>query len=283
MSKVAIITDSTSYIPEHIRNEKNIVMIPLNVIFGNETYKEEAEIRVDDFYDMVGREEALPKTSQPSIGELVGLLEELSLKYEEAVMITLSSGISGTYQSAVAAGDMVEGIKLHVFDSEISCSPQGFYVLKAAELADVGSSGEEIMYHLQQVKDRGIPAYFLVDDLNHLHRGGRLNTAQLFVGNLLQIKPILHFDDKKIVPFEKVRTKKKALKRIFDLMDESLDVNDKVTISVIHAKREDDAIEIAAELREKFVNADVSISYFGPVIGTHLGEGSLGITWLKEM
>jgi DegV family protein with EDD domain len=283
MSKVAVITDSTSYIPEHIRSEKNIVMIPLNVIFDNETYKEEAEIKVDDFYDMVGREEALPKTSQPSIGELVGLLEELSLKYEEAVMITLSSGISGTYQSAVAAGDMVEGIKLHVFDSEISCSPQGFYVLKAADLADVASSGEEIMNHLQQIKDRGIPAYFLVDDLNHLHRGGRLNTAQLFVGNLLQIKPILHFDDKKIVPFEKVRTKKKALKRIFDLMDESLDVNDKVTISVIHAKREDDAIEIAAELREKFVNADVSISYFGPVIGTHLGEGSLGITWLKEM
>jgi DegV family protein with EDD domain len=283
MSKVAIITDSTSYIPEHIRNEKNIVMIPLNVIFGNETYKEEAEIKVDDFYDMVGREEALPKTSQPSIGELVGLLEELSLKYEEAVMITLSSGISGTYQSAVAAGDMVEGIKLHVFDSEISCSPQGFYVLKAAELAEVGASGEEIMNHLQLIKDRKIPAYFLVDDLNHLHRGGRLNTAQLFVGNLLQIKPILHFDDKKIVPFEKVRTKKKALKRIFDLMDESLDVDDKVTISVIHARREDDAIEIAAELREKFVNADVSISYFGPVIGTHLGEGSLGITWLKEM
>jgi DegV family protein with EDD domain len=122
----------------------------------------------------------------------------------------------------------------------------------------------------------------LVDDLNHLHRGGRMNTAQLFVGNLLQIKPILHFEDKKIVPFEKVRTKKKALKRIFDLMDEDLKVDEKVTISVIHAKREDDAVEIAEELRGKFVNADVSISYFGPVIGTHLGEGSLGITWIKE-
>jgi DegV family protein with EDD domain len=282
MSKVAVITDSTSYIPEHIRSEKNIVMIPLNVIFDNETYKEEAEIKVDDFYEMVSREEKLPKTSQPAIGELVELLEELSKNYDEAVMITLSSGISGTYQSAVAAGEMVEDINLHVFDSEISCSPQAFYVLKAAELASQGANGYDIMNELLQMKNNGIPAYFLVDDLNHLHRGGRLNTAQLFVGNLLQIKPILHFDDKKIVPFEKVRTKKKALKRIFDLMDEDLKADDKATISVIHAKRENDAVEIAGELREKFVNADVSISYFGPVIGTHLGEGSLGITWIKE-
>jgi DegV family protein with EDD domain len=109
-----------------------------------------------------------------------------------------------------------------------------------------------------------------------------LNIAQLVVGNLLQIKPILHFDDKKIVPFEKVRTKKKALKRIFDLMDENLKADEKASISVIHAKREEEAVEIAEELRAKFVNADVSISYFGPVIGTHLGEGSLGITWIKE-
>ncbi|WP_416729638.1 DegV family protein [Fictibacillus sp. JL2B1089] len=282
MSKVAVITDSTSYIPEHIRNEKNIVMISLNVVFDKETYKEEAEIKADDFYDMVGKEEALPKTSQPAIGELVELLEELSQNYDEAVMITLSSGISGTYQSAVAAGEMVEGIKLHVFDSEISCSPQAFYVLKAAELASEGSNGYDIMNHLLQMKNNGVPAYFMVDDLNHLHRGGRLNTAQLFVGNLLQIKPILHFEDKKIVPFEKVRTKKKALKRIFDIMDENVKPNDKVKISVIHAKREDEAIEIADELREKFVNADVWVSYFGPVIGTHLGEGSLGITWIKE-
>lgn len=282
MSKVAVITDSTSYIPEHIRNEKNIVMISLNVVFDKETYKEEAEIKADDFYDMVGREEALPKTSQPAIGELVELLEELSQNYDEAVMVTLSSGISGTYQSAVAAGEMVEGIKLHVFDSEISCSPQAFYVLKAAELASEGSNGYDIMNHLLQMKNNGVPAYFMVDDLNHLHRGGRLNTAQLFVGNLLQIKPILHFEDKKIVPFEKVRTKKKALKRIFDIMDENVQPNDKVKISVIHAKREDEAVEIADELREKFTNADVWVSYFGPVIGTHLGEGSLGITWIKE-
>ncbi|KZE64231.1 fatty acid-binding protein DegV [Fictibacillus phosphorivorans] len=282
MSKVAVITDSTSYIPEHIRNEKNIVMIPLNVVFDNETYKEEAEIKADDFYDMVSKEETLPKTSQPAIGELVELLEELSRNYDEAVMITLSSGISGTYQSAVAAGEIVEGIKLHVFDSEISCSPQAFYVLKAAELASEGSNGYDIMNHLLQMKNNGIPAYFVVDDLNHLHRGGRLNTAQLFVGNLLQIKPILHFEDKKIIPFEKVRTKKKALKRIFDIMDENVQPNQKVKISVIHAKREDEAVEIAEELREKFVNADVWVSYFGPVIGTHLGEGSLGITWVKE-
>ncbi|MFC0187346.1 DegV family protein [Fictibacillus aquaticus] len=282
MAKVAIITDSTSYLPENLREEKNIVMIPLNVIINNETYKEEVELSNDDFYDMVGTEGALPKTSQPAIGELVELLEKLSADYDEAVMITLSSGISGTYQSAAAAGGMIEGIKLHVFDSEISCAPQGFYVEKAAEMAAAGSAGDEIMYTLEAMKAQGIPAYFVVDDLNHLHRGGRLNTAQLLVGNFLQIKPILHFEDKKIVPFEKVRTKKKAIKRIYEIMDNDIQPGDDIRVCVIHARREEEAKEILAEILEKYPHADITMSYFGPVIGTHLGEGSLGITWYKK-
>ncbi|MFC7373037.1 DegV family protein [Fictibacillus iocasae] len=282
MAKVAIITDSTSYLPEKLREEKNIVMIPLNVIINNETYKEEVELSNDDFYDMVGSEGALPKTSQPAIGELVELLEKLSNNYDEAVMITLSSGISGTYQSALAAGDMVDSIKLHVFDSEISCAPQGFYVEKAAEMAAAGASGDEIMYTLEAMMAQGIPAYFIVDDLNHLHRGGRLNTAQLLVGNFLQIKPILHFEDKKIVPFEKVRTKKKAIKRIYEIMDQDIQNGDDIRVCVIHARREEEAREIQEEIRELYPNADITMSYFGPVIGTHLGEGSLGITWYKK-
>ncbi|WP_062237750.1 DegV family protein [Fictibacillus sp. FJAT-27399] len=249
MSKVAIMTDSTAYIPEHIRNEKNIVMIPLNVIFGNESYKEEVELNKDDFYGMVGKGGALPKTSQPSIGELA---------------------------------DMVEGIKFHVFDSEISCAPQAFYTYKAVEMAAEGANATEIMEKLNSMKERGIPAYFVVDDLNHLHRGGRMNAAQLLVGNLLQIKPVLHFQDKRIVPFEKIRTKKKAISRIHHLMEQSVKQDESFKVSVIHAQREEEAKEIAADIQERYPNADVAVDYFGPVIGTHLGEGSIGITWMKN-
>ncbi|MED2970951.1 DegV family protein [Fictibacillus sp. B-59209] len=282
MSKVAIMTDSTAYIPEHIRNEKNIVMIPLNVIFGNESYKEEVELNKDDFYGMVGKGGALPKTSQPSIGELADTLERLSKEYDEAIMITLSSGISGTYQSALSAADMVEGIKFHVFDSEISCAPQAFYTYKAVDMAKEGANATEIMEKLNSIKERGIPAYFVVDDLNHLHRGGRMNAAQLLVGNLLQIKPVLHFQDKRIVPFEKIRTKKKAIARIHQLMEQSVKPDESFKVSVIHAQREEEAKEIAADIQGRYPNADVSVDYFGPVIGTHLGEGSIGITWMKN-
>lgn len=282
MSKIAILTDSTAYIPEDVRRDKNIVMIPLNVIFGNETYKEEVEITKEDFYEMVGKSGALPKTSQPSIGELADLLEKLSADYDEAIMVTLSSGISGTYQSALSVADMVEGIKLHVFDSEISCAPQAFYVYTAVEMANAGADGDQIMDKLNAMKKRGIPAYFVVDDLNHLHRGGRMNAAQLLVGNLLQIKPVLHFQDTKIVPFEKIRTKKKAIARIQQLMSQSVTADEEFTVSVIHAQREDEAKSIAAEIQSIYPNAKIAINYFGPVIGTHLGEGSIGITWLKK-
>ncbi|MCK6258686.1 DegV family protein [Fictibacillus sp. KIGAM418] len=282
MSKVAIMTDSTAYIPEHIRNEKNIVMIPLNVIFGNESYKEEVELNKNDFYEMVGKGGALPKTSQPSIGELADTLERLSKDYDEAIMITLSSGISGTYQSALSAADMVEGINFHVFDSEISCAPQAFYTYKAVDMAKEGANATEIMEKLNSIKERGISAYFVVDDLNHLHRGGRMNAAQLLVGNLLQIKPVLHFQDKRIVPFEKIRTKKKAIARIHQLMEQSVKPDESFKVSVINAQREEEAKEIAADIQGRYPSADVSVDYFGPVIGTHLGEGSIGITWMKE-
>ncbi|WP_026679193.1 DegV family protein [Fictibacillus gelatini] len=282
MTKTAIITDSTSYIPESIRKQLNIFMIPLTVTIGEETYKEEVELTKDEFYKKIGKEGALPKSSQPPIGELVQLLEELAKDYDEAVMITLSSGISGTYQSAVSATNMVDTIKLHVFDSEISCAPQGFYVLKAAEMAKNGATAEAIMDELQAMKERGVYGYFVVEDLNHLHRGGRLNAAQLLVGNLLQIKPVLVFKDKKIVPFEKIRTKKKAIKRILDIVGSTVTHEDEFTISIVQAERENEAREIAEGIQEKYPKAQLSIDYFGPVIATHVGEGTIGICWYKH-
>lgn len=279
MSKVAILTDSTAYLPEELRKKHNITMIPLNVVFGVESYREEIDITAAEFYVHVRNTGELPTTSQPAIGLILEELERLSKDYDEAIMVTLSSGISGTYQSAVAASDMVENIKLHVFDSEISCMAQGFYVLKAAEMAEESADAQTIIQALEQAK---VEAYFMVEDLTNLHRGGRLNAAQMVVGNLLQLKPILTFVDKKIVPFEKIRTHKKAINRLYELMSNGVKDAEKVKITVIHANREDEAKEIAAKIQNDFPHAEIIISYFGPVIGTHLGEGGLGIAWLKE-
>lgn len=279
--KTAIVTDSTAYIPKEVREKWNIHMLPLNVVFGNESYQEEIELTTEAFYEQVKEGRELPKTSQPATGVFVELYEQLSKDYDAVVSIHLSSGISGTYQGAVSAGEMVEGIKVYTFDSEVSCMPQGFYVLEAARLANDAQGPEEILERLNELKE-SMKAYFMVDDLSHLQRGGRLSSAQAFVGSLLQVKPVLHFVDKKIVPFEKIRTRKKALKRIFELFAEDAKTGVPMKAVLIHANRYEEANELKAELEAEHPNAEISVSHIGPVIGTHLGEGAIGMGWYKE-
>ncbi|WP_416147319.1 DegV family protein [Salipaludibacillus sp. HK11] len=281
MSKIAIVTDSTAYIPEELRKENAITMVPLNVMFGEEMYQEEVEITTEEFYKKMKQSEELPTTSQPAIGLFEETFQRLAEDHDQIIVITLSSGISGTHQTAIAAGNMTDDVEVHVFDTEVSCMPQGFYVLSAAKMVKEGYDSKKILDHLYNMKNH-MKAYFMADDLNHLHRGGRLNGAQLFVGSLLQIKPVLHFENKVIVPYEKVRTEKRALARIYSLLDSDAKGGTSLDIAVIHANRPDKALEIADELREKYPNANVYISYFGPVIGTHLGERSIGIGWVDS-
>ncbi|MBM0066101.1 DegV family protein [Alkalicoccobacillus gibsonii] len=282
MKKTAIVTDSTAYMTKEHVDEYDIHIIPLNVVIGNEAYQELVDLGTDQFYEEMAATDVLPTTSQPAIGRFVELFEQLKAEgYEDIVTIHLSSKISGTYQTALSAADMVDGIQVAGFDTEISCSPQGYFVIEAAKLADEGKSANEIITRLDQLKQQ-VSAYFMVDDLNHLHRGGRLSGAQRIVGNMLKIKPILHFEEAEIVPYEKVRTEKKALSRIVELLKESAQQKGIAEITVIHANRPDKAEEIRKMLSETHPEAEVTISFFGPVIGTHLGEGSLGIGWRNE-
>lgn len=281
MSKIAIVTDSTAYIPKELRDEHNITMVPLNVNFDEETYKEELEISTEDFYKKMKQIEELPTTSQPAIGLFEEEFQRLAADHDEIIVVTLSSGISGTHQTALAAANMTDGIDIHIFDSEVSCMVQGFYVLAAAKMAEQEFSSKEILNHLYKMKEN-IRAYFIADDLSHLHRGGRLNGAQLFVGSLLQIKPVLHFENKVIVPYEKVRTTKKALAKIYSLLEEDAKDGAVLDITVIHGNCPDKAAEIAKAIEKKYPKSNIYISYFGPVIGTHLGEGSIGIGWVDS-
>lgn len=276
--KTAVLTDSTAYIPEDVRKKWGIHMVPLSVIFGEESYQEEIDITAEEFYSKVKQSNELPKTSQPSIGMITDLFEELSKDYDAVISIHLSSGISGTYQAAVSAGNMVEGIEVYPFDSEISCMAQGFYVLEAAQMAREGKGPEAILSRLNEMKET-MRGYFIVDDLTHLHRGGRLSAGQALVGSLLQVKPVLHFVDTKIVPFEKIRTKKKALKRILELLAEEAQKGKQIEACVIHANVPEEGEKLKKKIEEAHDHVHVTLSYFGPVIGTHLGEGALGICW----
>lgn len=275
--KVAVMTDSTAYIPADTREALDIHLLPLSVVFEDGVYLEEIDITSEQFYEKVRASKELPTTSQPSIGVVTNKLEELAKKYDAVISIHLSSGISGTYQTVASTSGMVDGIEVYAYDSEISCMAQGFYVIEAAEMAKAGKSPEEIIVRLDEIKQT-MTAYFMVDDLNNLQKGGRLSGAQAFVGSLLQVKPLLHFVDKKIVPFEKIRTRKKAIQRVMGLLEQDAKKGNPLRVAFI-ATDSAEAEKLETSFKEKYPNAETTTSYFGPVIGTHLGEGAIGATW----
>lgn len=275
--KTAIVTDSTAYIPPQQAKEKGIHVIPLQITFGAQSYAE-TELDAVEFYGKA--REQLPKTSQPPIGEFITLYEKLSEQYDEVVAVHLSSGISGTLAGSAQAGELVEGMDVHVFDSEIACAVQGFYALKAADLAEQGMDAQGILAELAEMK-QSLRAYFMVEDLRHLQRGGRLSGAQALVGSMLQIKPLLHFQDKLIVPYEKIRTRKKAMNRIAEELKKDCG-KEPLQATVIHANRSEEAQKWKKELELACPDVVFTISHFGPVIGTHLGEGAMGLGWAKK-
>ena len=279
--KIAVMTDSTAYIPEKIREELNIHMVPLSVVFDDTAYREEIDITTEEFYEKLKNHKELPTTSQPSIGYVTEKLEQLAEDFDAVISVHLSSGISGTFQAVLSAGEMVEGIDVYAYDSEASCFVQAFYVYEAVKLSKENKTPEEIIARLDEIK-QSMRAYFMVDDLTNLTRGGRLSNAQAIIGSLLQVKPVLHFVDKLIVPFEKIRTRKKAINRIIGMLESEAEKGKDLNVCFIHANDEASAQALEKAFKQKYPNIETSISYFGPVIGTHLGEKAIGVGWYEK-
>ncbi len=284
MSKIALVTDSTAYLPEDFIKENEVRVVPLRVIFGTEEYREGIELSPKEFYQKVKESSELPTTSQPPIGDYTTVYESLVEEgYDEAIVVSLSSGLSGTFNAARSATEMVGGIKIHVFDSKIAALAEGLYVIEAARMLKEGASSETILARLKEIRDeKGMKVYLIVDDLSNLHRGGRMTGAQALLGSLLQVKPILTFVDKKIVLFEKVRTKKKALARMKALFAEEADTGAPIRATVITAEREDEAQDIVKELSAAYPNVEIDTGYLDAVVGTHVGEGTIGLAWYKK-
>lgn len=282
MRKIAVLVDSTAYMSDELKGNKNLRTVYLSVTTSEFTKREVADINLEQYKKYLTAEnEVFPTTSQPAIGEVVAVMENLKEEgYTDVIAIALSSGISGTFSSYSVASLMVPGINVHSFDSEVSCQAETFYVIKALELIEQGSTPENIIEQLKEMK-KVSKAYFIVDDLSHLQRGGRLNGAQALIGNLLQVKPILHFDDKVIVPYQKIRTYKKAVGKIYELFDEFYKQNKgkNIHVCVLHTLANDKAEDMMKLLKEKYPDVTVSEGPIGPVIATHLGLGAIALGW----
>ncbi|WP_342388518.1 DegV family protein [Salinicoccus bachuensis] len=278
--KIAVVVDSTSYLPKGLKEKYDIRTIPLNVIMGEQSYKEDEDIGDDAFFEEMRQMDKLPRTSQPSIGDYILLLESLrSEGFTDVISVHLSSRLSGTYQNAMAAGQSVEGIEMHAVDSEIACYVEGFLALYAAQNKD-RLPLDTLLERLEEMKrKKNTNAYLIVDTLSNLQKGGRLSNAQAIVGSMLKVKPILEFEEGKIVPFEKIRTKKKAMNRVEEVFAKEMERHKgkPVTAVVIHSNAEEEGRQWMGSLQADYPEITFRLSYFGPVIATHLGEGALGL------
>jgi len=280
--KIAVVTDSTAYLTAEIRKRHHIHMLPLVVNIGEKSYEEEIDLVAEDFYALMKSSEDFPKSSQPAVGGMHQLYEELAKEHDAIISVHLSSGISGTYQNVAALSREYPELNIHPFDSEISCYVQARFVLEAARLAAAGIEPGQIIARLDHMKKRS-RAYFMVDDLMNLQRGGRLSGGAAVIGSIMKIKPVLHFSDKKIVVFEKIRTNARALRRIEELLGQTASKTDyPIIATVIHGNIPEKGQDWLEHLQGKFPDIRFELSYFGPVIGTHLGEGALGLTWTED-
>lgn len=272
--KLAVITDSSAVLQDTVQNE-HLFVLTIPVTIGNTTYIEGIDLSVEEFYQKMAAETELPKTSQPSLSELeerLGRLQEAG--YTHVIGLFLSSGISGFYQNIQYLKEEFEGLTIAFPDSKITSAPLGMMVANIFKRYEAGASFEEILERLEQ-EIAGTAAFIMVDDLDHLVKGGRLSNGAALLGNLLSIKPILYFTDEgKIEVYEKVRTEKKAVKRLLEILQEQ--TQDKsYQIAVIHANAPQKAAEFKQLLQEMGIDGTFPIVSFGSVIGTHLGEGAI--------
>ena len=280
MMKLAVITDSSAFLPDSLRGNDHLFVLDIPVVIAGETYVEGKNLTASEFYEKMAVADDLPKTSQPSVAELEETLTRLASEdYTHVLGLFLSSGISGFYQNIQYLKDEFPDLKIAFPDSKITSAPLGLMVENALTWAAERQDFEEILLKIQRQID-GTSAFIMVDDLNHLVKGGRLSNGAAILGNLLSIKPILYFNDAGVIEvFEKIRTEKKAIKRLIEVVEEKT-ASASYQIIVIHGNAEEKAESLRQQLIEAGIADDISLATFGSVIGTHLGEGSVALAYI---
>ncbi len=274
---IKIVTDSSAYLPEATISQYDIRVVPLNVHFGGEAFKEGVELSNEEFYARLKEAPVLPTTSQPSAGEFYEVFKELIEAGHEIVTPTISSKLSGTWNSAMAAAGMLPEAGISVVDSLSTSVGLELMIGAAAEAIAAGATREEVGAQIEGMKEK-IQILFVVDTLEYLAKGGRIGNAKAFLGTLLKVKPILVLQDGAIEPLEQVRSKRKALARMLDLVEESLgDRAPQAKVAITNALAREEAKALGQELKARLGCAEPIVSDLGPAIGTHTGPGLIGV------
>ena len=276
--KLAVITDSACDLAQDELAARGVITVPLTVSFGNDVYRDGVDLTRKEFYQLLVSSKEQARTAQPSPGAFESAYDQALTAAERVLVISLSSGLSGTYESALIAKEQSpEQSRITIFDSKAASIGQGLMVIGAAERAAAGQDMETVWGFLEHIRGR-LASVFTLDTLEYLVRGGRLSRVQGFVGTMLNIKPLLQLDaDGKIVPLEKVRGRKQAVERLLEIMAEAGHELAGQRVGICHARAVGEAEELAGRIRGRFKVAEIVIGEISAAIGSHTGPGCLSV------
>lgn len=265
---VAIVVDSTADIPQGLRDQYQISVVPLLILFGKEQYRDGVDLSPDDFYRRLTTGTVHPTSSQPSPGDFLDVYQRLAADHEGIISIHVSGKLSGTVRSAQQAADDLPDVPIRVIDTTSVSMGVGFLALEAAKLAQQGKTLDEIVPVIEAMIPR-LNIWVVLDTLKYLERGGRVGKAQAFLGNLLNIKPMISIRDE-VIPGERVRSHKKAITRLVELAQDEAPFDH---LAVLHSVNQEYANELADQLSAVFPREQIVVNQITGVVGVHGGPG----------
>ena len=276
---VKVITDSTADLPPALAEDLGITVVPLNVHFGTEVYRDGVEITADEFYRRLVTASRLPTTSQPTPGDFLSAYDEMGQTTDEILSVHVSAKLSGTMNSATQAREEYGGAcRIEIIDSLQGSMGLGMLAIAAAEAARRGDSLDDVVTETRAAIPK-VGFIGLLDTLEYLEKGGRIGKAQAFMGSLLRIKPLLTIRDGEAHPLERARTRAKGVDRMCELVQAEMPLKD---LAVVYTTTPDEARALAQRLQSHLPQGEVILSQVGPVVGTYLGPGVLGVAFRKQ-
>jgi DegV family protein with EDD domain len=284
MSKIALVTDSTSYIPKEIREKYPITVVPQVVIWDGQTYEDDVTMTPEQFYIRLRTAKVMPSTSQVSVVNMHKAFSSLLDQGYDVLGIFISEKLSGTYQSAVQGRDQLTAgkEKVEIVNSETTAMALGFTVLQTARAAMEGASMADCKALVEKARQH-VGVYLTVETLEFLHRGGRIGGAQRFLGTALNLKPILAVEDGRVQAVERVRTRGKALDRLVELVVEKCAGKSPIRMATLHADSEADAKVLLDKIKPLVNPVESVFAAVSPAVGAHTGPGTVGLAWMAGM
>jgi DegV family protein with EDD domain len=270
----AVVTDSTSDVPEEWRDRFEIEVIPLKVMFGEESFRDGVDMNNEQFFARLATATKLPTTSAPSPGDFAELYTRLAKDHDGCISIHIARSLSATAEAARVGAQSVEAFRVEVIDSETVSMPMAFLCRVAAECSTLD---EAVAAVGKRIPNSRVLA--LLDTLRYVEMGGRVSRAQAMIGTMLDLKPLLLMVDGEIKSIDRVRTRSRAIPRMVEFFEKDSPVE---YVGVVHAQAAGEAEQVAADLRRRMPDLEVPVGEIGCVLGTHVGPKALGLVYIKK-